>query len=119
MIPRLTRHAVNSVAAALMLCLPQSSAALFSGEEQFDRDDLNSERRLDPEYFIATLAYRPFWRDAPAAARPKAFARTTDGSISGDEFYSERDIGVHGAVRPETFVDYSLRQRYTPEEDFF
>jgi hypothetical protein len=113
---RTVKVLVWTLSCILLCAVP--AAAVFSGDEQFDRDDLNTERALDPEFFVASLAYRPFWRPAPAAARPQAFARTSEGSISGDEFLSDREIGVRGAIRRETFIEYRLNQHFSPEEDF-
>jgi hypothetical protein len=93
--------------------------ALFTGNDQFDRDELHTEPLLDREYFLNLLAYSPFWLPAPAEPLPKAFVRTTEGSITSEEFYIWREVGFRGQVGERGLWGYQLRQQEDLDEAYF
>ncbi len=92
--------------------------SLFSGTDQYDLDSLNSEIRLDREYFLDLRAYRPFWQPEPAAPLPAAFVRASEGSLNTDQLFIQREAGFRAFLSTGTFLGYQLRQRDDLEETF-
>jgi len=91
--------------------------ALWTGNDQYDRKNLNSERLVDAEYLTDLLAFRPFWEPAPMARRPKASIRTTEGSLTTDYLYIRREADVRLAVSSGTWFAYHLRQLEDLEQE--
>lgn len=105
---------------ALASCFLAAPAwPLFTGDDQYDRTQLNTERLLDHEHFLDLLAYDPFWRPQLLELAPRAYVRTTEGSISSNEFFSWRQVGVRGDFGRGSFGAYHLEQRSDLEQDFF
>src|SRR5688572_32798441 len=103
----------------LGVLLPSAAVAVFTGDEHYSRANLDTESLLDEDYFLTLLAYRPFWRTPPAYSEPRAWARTTDGSLNENQFYIQRDIGVRGGMGDRHFLGYRLRQLEDLEQNFF
>jgi len=93
-----------------LLCLAVPVRALWTGDEQYDRANLNTERLVDGEYLTDLLAFRPFWEPPPMTQRPKASFRTTEGSLTTDYLYIRREADFRLAVSSGTWFAYHLRQ---------
>lgn len=94
-------------------------AALFTGSDQYDRADLNSESRVDLEYALHLLAFRPFWEPAPLDPNPKALIRTTEASLSTDDLYIRREAEFRLPVSSGVWWGYALRQLEDYEQSSF
>lgn len=87
--------------------------------DQYDPRDLNTERRLDPEYRSDLLAFRPFWEPPPGAPAGRAYIRNTEGSLDTDQLFIRREAGFSVNVATASFVGYRLRQWEDYEQRFF
>ena len=110
---------IRSLLAFLIFWMPAAAGALFTGNDQFDRARLNNEALLDREYFTNLLAYAPFWDPLPASVNPGAFARTSEGSLTGEKLFIRREIGVRGRFHEKSFWGYQLLQEEDLEQSFF
>src|SRR5258706_15991528 len=106
------------LAIVVLLTLPIKGWGIFTGNDQYDLADLNSEKKINVEYFTHLLAYRPFWLPAPGEPLPRAFFRNSEGSIDTKELYIRREAGFRAILSTGTYLGYQLRQRDDFEEHF-
>jgi hypothetical protein len=111
---------VRRIAIAVWLCAcPARGWALFTGIDQYNLADLNSEKRVDAEYFTHLLAYRPVWTPAPGEELPRAFFRTSEGSLDTKELFIRREAGYRAFFSTGTYLGYQLREHDDFEEHSF
>jgi hypothetical protein len=113
--PRL-KKGLSTLFILIFIVVPAWS--LFTGTDQYDLDNLNSESQLDQEYFLDLLAYRGFWTPQAGETLPSVFIRTTEGSLNTTRLYIEREAGFRSLFSSGTFLGYQLRQRDDLEESF-
>ncbi len=116
------RRSFDPFLGALVVVVSLSAApahALFTGSDQYDRADLNSESRVDLDYGLHLLAFRPFWEPEPMSPVPQAAIRTTEGSLNTKDLFVRREAEFRLHVSSGMWWGYRLAQWEDVEQSSF